>query len=518
VVLRKLAGRKGFAMYRRIRNWSLVIAGLALVGWSPLASVARACPFCSATAQTFTEEMGTMDVVVIAQLLDPPAKAQSAGSEIPKSRFEIAKVLKGDGLVKPKQVLETLYFGDGTKGKAFLVMGIDPPNVMWSTPLPLSNRAQNYLEKIVKLPKDGTERYVFFRDFLEDEDEMLARDAYDEFAKASYDTVKSLKEHLNHHQLVSWIKNADIPASRRRLYFVMLGICGDEKDLPMLEEMITSSDRKQRQGLDALIGCYLTLKGEAGLPMIEDAFLKDKKSDYADTYAVIMALRFHATDGKVIEQKRVIQSLRLMLERPELADLVIPDLARWEDWSAMNKLFDLYKNADEKTSWVRVPVVNYLRACPLPKAKELLKECEKIDPQSVKRANTFFPAPAVTPVPSAEKATQSGKSAGKSQYVSTSAEAVGVAYDAPVPEADDASQRDASPAATAVPAARAGTAKNRTSTVVASVNPGASPAKALRTSPVAPPNLWLLLGVPILAGAALWFVQWSILRGKMGRG
>ena len=58
----------------------------------------------------------------------------------------------------------------------------------------------------------------------------------------------------------------------------------------------------------------------------------------------------------------------------------------------MDRLFDLYKNADEKTSWVRVPVVNYLRACPLPKAKELLKECEKIDPQAVKRANTFFPA------------------------------------------------------------------------------------------------------------------------------
>jgi hypothetical protein len=71
----------------------------------------------------------------------------------------------------------------------------------------------------------------------------------------------------------------------------------------------------------------------------------------------------------------------------------------------MDKLFELYKNADEKTSWVRVPVVNYLRACPLPKAKALLKECEKIDPQSVKRANTFFPTPSAAPSPSADKAT-----------------------------------------------------------------------------------------------------------------
>src|SRR4029078_9448756 len=81
------------------------------------------------------------------------------------------------------------------------------------------------------------------------------------------------------------------------------------------------------------------------------------------------------------------------------ADLVIRDLARYEDWTSVDKLFDLYKNADEKTSWVRVPVVNYLRVCPLPKAKELLKRCEKIVPQAVNRGNTFFPAnPTTQPV------------------------------------------------------------------------------------------------------------------------
>jgi hypothetical protein len=82
-----------------------------------------------------------------------------------------------------------------------------------------------------------------------------------------------------------------------------------------------------------------------------------------------------------------------MLDRPELADLVIPDLAKWEDWSVMDRLLDLYKNADPKTSWVRVPVVNYLRTCPLPRAKRLLEECERIDPAAVKRAKTFFPTP-----------------------------------------------------------------------------------------------------------------------------
>jgi hypothetical protein len=56
-------------------------------------------------------------------------------------------------------------------------------------------------------------------------------------------------------------------------------------------------------------------------------------------------------------------------------------------------LVDLFVNADPDNNWVRVPVVNYLRACPLDEAKEALKKVEKIDPESVRRANTFFSIP-----------------------------------------------------------------------------------------------------------------------------
>ena len=150
-----------------------------------------------------------------------------------------------------------------------------------------------------------------------------------------------------------------------------------------------------------MIACYLLLKGPDGVPLVEKQFILNSKAEYADTYAAIMALRFHGTDVHVIPRERVVAALRLMLERPNLADLVIPDLARWEDWSSMDKLVTLFKTADEKTSWVKVPVINYLRACPLPEAKAKIKELEKIDPEAVKRANTFFPMPtAATPAKS----------------------------------------------------------------------------------------------------------------------
>jgi hypothetical protein len=488
----------------------MVAAALGLVLGGAV-NVALACPFCTAQSQTFSEEIATMDVAVIAKLTKAPKQSDNPGDELTKATFEITQVMKGDGLVKIGDKVETLYFGESAAGKPFLIMGIDPPQIMWSTPLPLSERAQGYLNAVLKLPKDGPERLVFFQRYLEDDDDLLARDSYDEFARAPYDQVKAIKEQMDHAQIVAWIKDPEVPASRRRLYLVMLGVCGDEKDLPMLEEYMRSSDRKAKSGLDALIACYLTLKGEAGLPVVEELFLANKKADYADTYSAIMAIRFHGTEGGVIEKKALVKSLHHMLARPELADLVIPDLARWEDWGAVDQLMELYKTADEKSSWVRVPVVNYLRACPLPRAKDLLKECEKIDPAAYKRATTWFPTPpTATPVPTPEKA---------SNNTPPSEDARVVAASAVVDERTADEMAGTKPVAIA-PTGEVAAVANSAMPVppddeeVALFNRGAPPAAAIRTTPAPPANLWLVLGVPWAVGLVLLAAQWSVLRWR----
>jgi hypothetical protein len=484
-------------------------AGLLMAG---AVTVAVACPFCTAVSQTFSEEIATMDVAVIAKLAKLPKQTENAGDELTKATFEITQVIKGEGLVKIGDKVETLYFGESAAGKSFLIMGIDPPQIMWSTPLPLSERAQGYLNAVLKLPKDGPERLVFFQKYLEDEDELLARDSYDEFARAPYDQVKAIKEQMDHAQIVAWIKNPEVPASRRRLYMVMLGVSGDEKDLPMLEEFMRSSDRKAKSGLDALIACYLTLKGESGLKLVEELFLANKEADYADTYSAIMAIRFHGTEGGVIDKKALVKSLHHMLERPELADLVIPDLARWEDWGAIDQLMALYKTADEKSSWVRVPVVNYLRACPLPRAKELLKECEKIDPAAYKRATTWFPStPSAAPVPTPEKASQSDSPQKASPIAST----------APVEDERTPDELPGGQISAVVPAGAVVAVANSAMPVppddeeLAAVNQGAAPAAALKQTASAPANLWLVLGVPWAVGLTLLAAQFSLLRVRL---
>ncbi|GIW98402.1 MAG: hypothetical protein KatS3mg111_1735 [Pirellulaceae bacterium] len=355
------------------------------IGWR-ITPHAMACPFCSAVSQTLRQEMASTDAVVIARIV-PGSETEST------AQFLIERVIQGDGLVKPEQVITVNYFGKAKPEQRFLLMGVDPPELLWSSPLPISETAIDYVQSIKKLPEDPIARLKFYLPYLEHPDSMLARDAYDEFASAPYGELKQLKDSLDRRQLLQWVQDTSLPPDRKRLYFVLLGICGQPEDTEILERLLRSEDPDQRAGLDALIACYITLKGESALDLVDELFLKNEQSRYADTYAAIMALRFHGTEGGVVPKERVLQSMRLLLMRPQLADLVIPDLARWEDWSQIDRLVQLFKTADETTSWVRVPVINYLRACPLPEAEAALQELKEIDPAAYKRATSYFPVP-----------------------------------------------------------------------------------------------------------------------------
>ncbi len=355
-----------------------------------VAGTATACPFCSAVSQTLSEEIASMDSVVIAELIHLPPQAEAANPTPAKATFRIREVLKGGSHLGDRKELELIYYGKAKPGERFLIQGVDPPELMWSTPLKLTPRATTYIRALPKLPAKGAERLTFFWKHLEDKEDWLARDAYDEFARAPYDAVQAAKQVFDHDQLIEWIKDADIPTSRRRLYFTLLGVCGSKADNSLLEQLLQSSDKKDKAGLDALAACYLTINGSDGLPILEKLYLSNGDADYAETYSVIQALRFHGTMAKVIPRDRLLVSLRMVLDRPAVADLVIPDLARWEDWSQIDRLADLFRKADEKTTYVRLPIASYLLACPLPEAKQKLAELEKLDPGAIRRAKTFL--------------------------------------------------------------------------------------------------------------------------------
>jgi hypothetical protein len=351
-------------------------------------AAAMYCPFCTALKPTLTEEIEATDAVVFAKVLGPGQLTEDGFDR--KLRLQVQRILKGKSFVAEEEVFETIAPATLEAGQECLVMGVLTDRMMWSTPMKLTERSREYILAVQSLPLEGPDRIRFFWHYLEDAESFMAFDAYDEFARTPYDDVKAIKGEMNRDKLVSWVQDPEVSINRKRLYFTLLGVCGSKDDLSLLEKMITSSDKRDRAALDSLVACYLTLAGADGVKLIEDRFLRDKEADYVDTYAAVAALRFHGTESDVIPVPRIVEAVRLLLDRPEVADLVIADLARWKDWTVTDRLVEMFKNADDKTQWVRVPIVHYLRVNPDPIAKAKIEELKAVDPQSVRRALAFF--------------------------------------------------------------------------------------------------------------------------------
>src|SRR5690606_3620970 len=87
--------------------------------------------------------------------------------------------------------------------------------------------------------------------------------------------------------------------------------------------------------------------------------------------------------------------MRLVLDKPEFVEQAITDLARWEDWSVLTRLVQMYEDAPERT-FVKEPIIAYLdRASQQPgetgeEAKEALAVLEEKDPETVKRARSLL--------------------------------------------------------------------------------------------------------------------------------
>ena len=154
---------------RSIRSGRVLALAAALLVLAPAVSrEARACPFCSAVSLTFAQEIAQSQAAVIARLVEPPPAARlapGAGGPLPKGKFQVVEVLKGSALVADAGLLgadaapiETIMLEEKPVGTLFLLMGVEPPNLIWSSPIRLSDRAVAYIKKLADLPEKGPEQ------------------------------------------------------------------------------------------------------------------------------------------------------------------------------------------------------------------------------------------------------------------------------------------------------------------------------------------------------------------------
>lgn len=400
-------------------RWTPVIAlALSCIG---LATTLSACPLCEAPVQTLSEQLDMADAVVLVKWLGGTLPdEETAGT----TEFEVVEVTRQNGkLIKPGDKISLVRYRAANPGDLFLLTGTKARTLEWNPPTEVTESSYEFLKNLPELTLPTTERLRYFVTFLEHPESMVANDAYGEFAKAPWADIVKLSDELPRKKLRQWVGDPDVAATRLGLYGLLLGLCGDAQDAELMAQRIVDPTNEDfRLGIDGVMSGYLLITRNQGLELLAETklrpkyqqgpdgqFLLDKKGNkrlvpFSETYAAMQALRFMWTYGdNRISKDDLRGAMRVLLDRPELTDLVIADLARWKDWSVQDHLVQLYGQEGYDIPSIKRAIVRYLYYCSkdvdegveeLPehavKAKAHLAELEKRDPKTVSEAKRFL--------------------------------------------------------------------------------------------------------------------------------
>ena len=374
------------------------------------------CPFCEAPSLTLSEQLAASDVVVLATWLE----ADRGGDASPAyTRFEVKKAVKGPFEAGKK--LKLAGYQTGKAGETLLLTAGGGDLPQWDLPTPISADGFDYLREAPAKDTPTEERLKFYLKYLEHPDDLVASDAYGEFANAPFEEIEKLAPALPREQLAGWLKDDDTDPARLALYGLLLGLSGEESDADLLRTKIFEGTDPFRIGIDGLMSGFLLLTGEAGLKELEanklipdhvpgpdGEPLKDEAGEpiavpFSEVYAAMQAVRFMWTyGGDRIPKERLRESLRTLLDKPDLADVVIADLSRWQDWAAMDRIAGLYAAEGYDVPAIDRAIIRYLMEAAKDKptageppphvaeAEKHLAEIEAKDPAAVKNARRYL--------------------------------------------------------------------------------------------------------------------------------
>ena len=377
------------------------------------------CPFCDAPSLLMAERIQQCDHLLLAKWVGGTKPTDVRGGT---STFELIDVgfTKGDRFAKG-QTIEMPQYIAGSETATYTLMGPEDRLEDWHSPAEVTAVGWEYLSKMpptVTDPKAQSERLMYFVPYFEHADLMVANDAFAEFASAPYETIKPLKDRMPREKVMQWLANPKTQVTRIGFYGLMAGLCGKPEDAPILEKKIVTLDGNFRLGIEGVMAGYILLRGEDGLKLLEDTKLRmtvaksadgqEIKLPFSEVYAVMQALRFMWTyEPNHLSKDRLKQSMRLFLDDPTMADLVITDLARWKDWSIQDRLMTMFDDDKFAIPSIRRAIVKYLLYCSQDKgqpvadgtttrpqhaimAEENLKTLELKDPKTVSDAKRYM--------------------------------------------------------------------------------------------------------------------------------
>jgi hypothetical protein len=366
------------------RGLPMLLVGLACTVSLPRAA---ACEFCSMQGQTLIDEVTTASMVLYGSLANSKLDANGALGQ-GTTDLQIEAVIKKHPVLKDRKVLVLPRYlpseGNQTKYLIFcdvLTGKIDPYR---GVPVKQGSDIVKYLTGAQAVRKsDIATRLRYYFDYLDDGDVEISNDAYKAFANADEKDYQQMAHNLPAAKIAKWLADPETPPFRYGLYASMLGHCGAAKDADVIRRMLDDPQKRLGAGVDGMLAGYTMLKPAEGWSYVR-GILADPKLEFGLRYAALRTARFfYAKRPDVIDQKKAIEAVSLLIDDPNIADLAIDDLRKWKCWDRCDRVLGLAGKPTHSVAIIRRSILKYALDCPEPKAAAFVAGLRKKDPELV---------------------------------------------------------------------------------------------------------------------------------------
>jgi hypothetical protein len=385
----------------------LLLLSFAVLAWACSSAPAAvcACPFCTMQGQTLTNEVSQASMVLYGTLGEAHLNT-AGGFNDGTTDLIIDKVVKKHEVLDDKTIVKAdgdkkiltlnryvptlagnkdkyLVFCDVFKGK------VDPYRGM---PVKPESDIAGYLDGAMKVKdKDVTSRLKYFFNYLDSADQEISNDAYKEFGNASYNDYRDMAKTLPADKLAKWLQDPNTPAFRYGLYASMLGHCGTEEHAKLLRSMLDDGEKRVSSGVDGILAGYMLLQPQAGWDYLQ-GILRDERKDFTLRYAALRTVRFFLDSRPdVVEKKKLVDGVCLLLDQSDIADLAIEDLRKWGQWQVADKVLALRDKPSHNVPIIRRSILRYALSCPEnAQAVAFVDEQRKKDARMVKDAEELL--------------------------------------------------------------------------------------------------------------------------------
>jgi hypothetical protein len=379
-----------------------LVAGVLLT----LSQPASACPFCAPAGQTLTGEVQQADFILYGTLSNATPDP-TGGFGKGTTDLNVEMVIKSHETIAGKKTLTIPRFipPDGKNTKYLIFFNvfngqIDPYR---GEAVPAESKLPEYLKGALAVrQKDVVTRLKYFFDYLEDPDLVISTDAYSEFGLAEYKEVRPIAEKLPSATLQKWLKDPNTRPTRYGLYGLMLGHCGKKEDAKAIRALLDDPNHSYTSGLDGVLAGYILLDPKAGWDYL-NGLVSDQTKEFPVRYAALKTVRFFwEFRPDVVANKQVLEAVTKLIAHPDLADLPIEDLRKWQCWEMTPIVLGYADKESHNIPIVKRAILKFAvsAAAHKPAAVEFVRQAREKDPRKVQLVEDLLKdeqKPATTP-------------------------------------------------------------------------------------------------------------------------